>query len=173
MRPLLSIQPPIVRFLAAQRSSCCRLCSFQTASWYSNSTNRWAVAVTKSPHKLATPSRPTKRDKIQSRAGQISQHLQHSTTSTTTSKSATTNMAEYTTRRIGAPNTLEHRIFIEQNGKPISPFHDIPLYANPEQTILNMIVEVPRWTNAKMEVRQHPQIDISIMHAEDLSQCTL
>lgn len=61
-------------------------------------------------------------------------------------------MAEYTARKIGAPNTLEHRIFIERNGKPVSPFHDIPLYANPEQTILNMIVEVPRWTNAKMEV---------------------
>lgn len=63
-------------------------------------------------------------------------------------------MADYTIRKIGAPNTLEHRIFIEENGKPVSPFHDIPLYANPEQTILNMIVEVPRWTNAKMEVSE-------------------
>ena len=35
---------------------------------------------------------------------------------------------------------------------PVSPFHDIPLYANETHTILNMIVEVPRWTNAKMEV---------------------
>lgn len=35
---------------------------------------------------------------------------------------------------------------------PISPFHDIPLYANEEQKIFNMVVEVPRWTNAKMEV---------------------
>jgi len=34
----------------------------------------------------------------------------------------------------------------------ISPFHDIPLYANAEKTIFNMVVEVPRWTNAKMEV---------------------
>jgi predicted CxxxxCH...CXXCH cytochrome family protein len=58
----------------------------------------------------------------------------------------------YTARKIGAPNTLEHRIFIEKDGVPLSPFHDIPLYANEQQTVLNMIVEVPRWTNAKMEV---------------------
>jgi hypothetical protein len=36
---------------------------------------------------------------------------------------------------------------------PVSPFHDIPLYANEQQTILNMVVEIPRWTNAKQEVR--------------------
>jgi len=34
----------------------------------------------------------------------------------------------------------------------ISPFHDIPLYADDEKTVFNMVVEVPRWTNAKMEV---------------------
>jgi inorganic pyrophosphatase len=62
-------------------------------------------------------------------------------------------MPQYTARKIAAPNTLEHRIYIEKDGVPVSPFHDIPLYANDSQTILNMIVEVPRWTNAKMEVR--------------------
>lgn len=142
MKLMLSIQPPIVRFLAVQRRSSCRLFPFKTVSWYSSSTNWWCSAVTKSPRKLAPLA------KIHSRAGQIQQHLQQSTTS----PPSTANMAEYTARKIGAPNTLEHRIFIEQNGKPVSPFHDIPLYANPEQTILNMIVEVPRWTNAKMEV---------------------
>ena len=34
----------------------------------------------------------------------------------------------------------------------ISPFHDIPLYADEAKTVFNMVVEVPRWTNAKMEV---------------------
>jgi inorganic pyrophosphatase len=60
--------------------------------------------------------------------------------------------SQYKTRKVGAANTLEHRIYIEKDGVPVSPFHDIPLYANQEQTILNMIVEIPRWTNAKMEV---------------------
>ncbi len=58
----------------------------------------------------------------------------------------------YQTRLIGAPNTLEHRVFIEQDGAVISPFHDIPLFADRDNGILNMVVEVPRWTNAKMEI---------------------
>lgn len=61
----------------------------------------------------------------------------------------------YTARKIGAPNTLEHRIYIEKDGVVVSPFHDIPLYANDQQTVLNMVVEIPRWTNAKMEVATH------------------
>jgi inorganic pyrophosphatase len=59
----------------------------------------------------------------------------------------------FTPRKVGAPHTLEHRIYIEKDGVPVSPFHDIPLYANEQQTILNMVVEIPRWTNAKQEVR--------------------
>lgn len=30
--------------------------------------------------------------------------------------------------------------------------HDIPLYANEDNKTLHMIVEIPRWTNAKMEI---------------------
>lgn len=59
----------------------------------------------------------------------------------------------YSVRKIAPANTLEHRIYIEKDGVPVSPFHDIPLYANQEQTILNMVVEIPRWTNGKLEVR--------------------
>ncbi|CAE6340856.1 inorganic pyrophosphatase [Rhizoctonia solani] len=65
---------------------------------------------------------------------------------------STSAMARYTTRLIGAPNTLEHRVYIEKDGQPVSPFHDIPLFADQNAGILNMIVEVPRWTNAKMEI---------------------
>lgn len=70
----------------------------------------------------------------------------------------------YTVRKIAQPYTLEHRVYIEKDGVPVSPFHDIPLYANEEQTILNMVVEIPRWTNAKQEVRSfncHKPISIS------------
>jgi inorganic pyrophosphatase len=70
---------------------------------------------------------------------------------------------EYTVRKVGQPYTLEHRLYIEMDGIPISPFHDIPLYANEQQTILNMVVEIPRWTNAKQEVRLDS-------HAEATSQ---
>ena len=41
---------------------------------------------------------------------------------------------------------------VNESGNIVSPFHDIPLYADAEKTTFNMVVEVPRWTNAKMEV---------------------
>jgi inorganic pyrophosphatase len=60
--------------------------------------------------------------------------------------------SQYTVRKVGAPNTLEHRVYVEKDGVPVSPFHDIPLFANQEGTVLNMVVEIPRWTNAKLEI---------------------
>ncbi|KAK4240922.1 putative inorganic pyrophosphatase [Achaetomium macrosporum] len=98
------------------------------------------------------PGRTTATSSI-SRTTQIAGHLQARSYSTSTSSNNTSNMASpYTVRKVGAPYTLEHRVYIEKDGVPISPFHDIPLYANAEQTILNMIVEIPRWTNAKLEI---------------------
>jgi len=62
-------------------------------------------------------------------------------------------MAEYTTVTRGAENTLEYRIFYKnQKGELISPFHDIPCYVSGQDNVYNMVVEVPRWTNAKMEI---------------------
>ena len=51
-------------------------------------------------------------------------------------------------------NIYQMLIFVAEgpNGY-VSPFHDIPLYANDDKSVFNMVVEVPRWTNAKMEVR--------------------
>jgi inorganic pyrophosphatase len=102
----------------------------------------------------ATLAPSNSKNKISSRTNQIALHLSSSSSSSSnTTPTFDANMAsQYTTRKIGAPNTLEHRIYLEKDGVPISPFHDIPLYANEQQTILNMVVEIPRWTNAKMEV---------------------
>jgi len=94
--------------------------------------------------------------KIEARARQLSGHLpspSYTTTTNTTTTTMSRSSSAYTVRKIGAPHTLEHRIYIEKDGVPVSPFHDIPLYANEQQTVLNMIVEIPRWTNAKQEVR--------------------
>ena len=66
-------------------------------------------------------------------------------------------------RSVAPKNSIEHRIFIgkvvngrimkeNENGHVVSPFHDIPLFANESSGILNMLVEIPRWTNAKLEV---------------------
>lgn len=100
--------------------------------------------------KLA-PSDPHKNSTL-SRSSQIARHFS-SSSSNNSPTDTTANMAsQYKVRKIGAPNTLEHRIYIEKDGVPVSPFHDIPLYANEQQTILNMVVEIPRWTNGKLEV---------------------
>jgi hypothetical protein len=58
---------------------------------------------------------------------------------------------EFSSRQIAPKHTLDYRCYLEKDGTPVSPFHDIPLYANEQQTILNMVVEIPRWTNAKLE----------------------
>ncbi|KAI9293784.1 inorganic diphosphatase [Neoconidiobolus thromboides FSU 785] len=58
----------------------------------------------------------------------------------------------YNLRQIGAANTAEYRLYYEENGTIISPFHDIPLYADEAKGIFNMVVEIPRWTNAKQEI---------------------
>lgn len=36
---------------------------------------------------------------------------------------------------------------------PVNPLHDIPLYADEKNGILNMVVEIPRGTNAKLEIK--------------------
>ncbi|XP_015284694.1 PREDICTED: inorganic pyrophosphatase 2, mitochondrial [Gekko japonicus] len=77
-------------------------------------------------------------------------------------------MAQYGTEQRGQLHSPESRLYFKNSkGKYISPFHDIPLFAGPNEekespakrmklggssVILNMIVEVPRWTNAKMEI---------------------
>ncbi|KAJ8271802.1 hypothetical protein COCON_G00106610 [Conger conger] len=77
-------------------------------------------------------------------------------------------MMHYQTEERGKRNTTDYRIYFKSSdGKCISPFHDIPLFAESEQendvplkkvrkneneVLLNMVVEVPRWSNAKMEI---------------------
>ncbi|XP_075005781.1 inorganic pyrophosphatase 2, mitochondrial isoform X6 [Calonectris borealis] len=77
-------------------------------------------------------------------------------------------MARYGTEQRGRPNSADYRLYFKNaDGKYISPFHDIPLFAGSKEdkeipakrskttgseVLFNMIVEVPRWTNAKMEI---------------------
>ncbi|KAM9329047.1 inorganic pyrophosphatase 2, mitochondrial [Gastrophryne carolinensis] len=77
-------------------------------------------------------------------------------------------MQRYRIEERGRPNTAEYRLFFKNaDGKFISPFHDIPLFAgdeenkdvpakklkpNWEKTVFNVVIEVPRWSNAKMEI---------------------
>ncbi|CEH18515.1 inorganic pyrophosphatase [Ceraceosorus bombacis] len=69
-------------------------------------------------------------------------------------------MSDFKVRQVGAPNTLDYRVFFEDGQKkPISPFHDIPLFANEAKTVLNMVVEIPRWTNGKLEISKEETLN--------------
>ena len=91
-------------------------------------------------------------------ASQRSQAIvNHFSTSTISSSSQSPTMSygkqsEFQPRKTGSLHTSEFRTYIEKDGVPVSPFHDIPLYANEQQNVLNMVVEIPRWSNAKLEV---------------------
>lgn len=46
-----------------------------------------------------------------------------------------------------------HLVYVENaEGQVISPFHDIPLWADEQKGIANMICEIPRFSNAKLEI---------------------
>ncbi|KAG4072957.1 hypothetical protein HA402_006637 [Bradysia odoriphaga] len=60
---------------------------------------------------------------------------------------------QYSIVERGTPNSSNYRVFLKNSlGKLVSPLHDIPLHANDDNNVYNMVVEVPRWTNAKMEI---------------------
>lgn len=59
---------------------------------------------------------------------------------------------EYKTVERGSPYSPDYRVYIYDKNGPISPLHDIPLVVDANKKIFNMIVEIPRWTNAKMEI---------------------
>ncbi|CAH6789046.1 Ppa2 [Phodopus roborovskii] len=78
-------------------------------------------------------------------------------------------MSLYRTEERGRPPSENYRLFFKNvAGHYISPFHDIPLKVDSKQengiprkkarnddefkNLFNMVVEIPRWTNAKMEI---------------------
>jgi inorganic pyrophosphatase len=52
----------------------------------------------------------------------------------------------------GSEYTKDFRIFArDPNGQVVSYWHDIPLLNDKDNKIYNMILEIPKWTSAKME----------------------
>ncbi|KAI7899458.1 inorganic pyrophosphatase [Cokeromyces recurvatus] len=70
-------------------------------------------------------------------------------------------------RTIGAPNTLDYKVYFEKNGTIISPFHDVPLFADKEKSLYNMIVEMPRWTTAKNEINKETPLNPIMQDVSD------
>lgn len=64
-------------------------------------------------------------------------------------------MSSYTSYVVGKPDTPDYKVYLKDSqGNIISSVHDIPLKPAgvTDKKIFNMVVEVPRWTNAKLEV---------------------
>ena len=69
----------------------------------------------------------------------------------------------------GQLHTLNYRAYFRdtQTNTIVSPFHDIPLVNeqytssgdNQGNVIYNMVVEVPRWTNAKLEIHKQSKLN--------------
>lgn len=60
--------------------------------------------------------------------------------------------AHYEIEERGALHTLDYRVYFKGPNGYISPWHDVPMYADASKNIFNVVIEIPRWTNAKMEM---------------------
>ncbi|KAI5190742.1 nucleosome-remodeling factor 38 kDa subunit [Nematocida sp. AWRm77] len=55
----------------------------------------------------------------------------------------------------GQEYTTEHTVYVTENEKIISPFHDIPAYPEKDNVyVVNVVNEIPRFTNAKREINK-------------------
>jgi hypothetical protein len=46
-------------------------------------------------------------------------------------------------------------MWLEKDGQPASFWHDVPLYPDESnEQVVNMVVEIPRWTDGKIEIRR-------------------
>eukprot|EP00474_Spongospora_subterranea_P009613 CRZ10071.1 hypothetical protein [Spongospora subterranea] len=52
----------------------------------------------------------------------------------------------------GVLGSKEFRVFISQSGTILSPWHDVPLYVDRPDLLLNFVNEIPKGTRPKMEI---------------------
>jgi len=83
-------------------------------------------------------------------------HLLHFSTLSVASivftRRLTCSALSYTIEEHGSSYTTNYSLYLKDKSGIVSPFHDIPLLADTEKNIYNMVVEIPKWTNAKMEI---------------------
>jgi len=75
--------------------------------------------------------------------------------------STSSSQSSYKPRQIGERGTKSYRLYIEdaKTKQIVSPFHDIPLVSSKENTHFHVVLEVPRWTNAKMEINKKEKLN--------------
>jgi len=104
---------------------------------------------------LISSASPLVRPCLSSRSGSLT--LMHHTPkvrklhlTSSTSAAAGAMSSKFGIVESGRENTEDYRVFFKDHaGNVVSPFHDIPLRNGDNY---NMVVEIPRWSNAKMEI---------------------
>jgi nucleosome-remodeling factor subunit len=70
-------------------------------------------------------------------------------------------MASFERVERGQLNTLSYKVYIRNTNTNqfVSPFHDIPLLHDQQNNIFNAVIEIPRWSNAKMEINKKEKLN--------------
>ena len=58
----------------------------------------------------------------------------------------------YSNKHTGTVGEADYRLYFLKDQKAYSPFHDLPLWVDKSKAIANMVVEIPRGQNAKLEI---------------------
>lgn len=74
----------------------------------------------------------------------------------------------YTTEAKGEKGTLEYKLFFKDaEGNVVSPFHDIPLWADEAKGVANMITEIEQGTQPKMEISKEVDMNPIVQDTKD------
>lgn len=63
---------------------------------------------------------------------------------------------KYSTKKVGSKYSQSYKIYITENDKIISPFHDIPCFSNNFVTCIN---EIPRFEHGKFEISKEEKFN--------------
>lgn len=56
-------------------------------------------------------------------------------------------------------------MWLKKDGQPASFWHDIPTYPDSSNaSIVNFVVEIPRWTNGKIEINREEPLSKAAPH---------
>jgi len=66
---------------------------------------------------------------------------------------------DYQFKDVGQRETSAYKGYFYKSDNVVSPFHDIPLWANEAGRVANMVVEIPKGTRPKMEISKGVELN--------------
>ena len=85
----------------------------------------------------------------------------HTSSSKTKMSAESAPAASYVCYERGQLNTVNYRLYLKNTATNefVSPYHDIPLVSDAEKGVYNAVIEIPRWSNAKMEINKKEKLN--------------